>query len=144
MAASDIFRINTPSVVHETIEGETVLLNLDSGNYYSLTETGAVALDLLAAGVPAGELAAKLGERYDGPAEAIAQAAAAFVAELQAEGLVVPGPAAGASPEVPAAGPARLPFAPPVLNKYSDMQELLLLDPIHEVDAAGWPASKPL
>jgi hypothetical protein len=32
-----------------------------------------------------------------------------------------------------------LPFVAPVLDKYTDMQELLLLDPIHEVDASGWP-----
>ena len=25
------------------------------------------------------------------------------------------------------------------LGKYTDMQELLLLDPVHEVDEAGWP-----
>jgi hypothetical protein len=30
-------------------------------------------------------------------------------------------------------------WAEPVLDKYTDMQELLLLDPIHEVDDAGWP-----
>jgi hypothetical protein len=29
----------------------------------------------------------------------------------------------------------------PVLNKYTDMQDLLLLDPIHEVDERGWPNS---
>ena len=29
-------RINTPKIVHETIDGETVILNLDNGNYYSL------------------------------------------------------------------------------------------------------------
>jgi hypothetical protein len=29
----------------------------------------------------------------------------------------------------------------PVLNKYTDMQELLLLDPIHDVNAQGWPES---
>jgi hypothetical protein len=25
------------------------------------------------------------------------------------------------------------------LNKFTDIKELLLLDPIHEVDEAGWP-----
>jgi hypothetical protein len=34
-------------------------------------------------------------------------------------------------------------FTRPVLNKFGDMQDLLLLDPIHEVDEAGWPYSKP-
>ena len=34
------------------------------------------------------------------------------------------------------------PFEAPILNKYNDMQELLLLDPIHDVDEAGWPNTK--
>jgi hypothetical protein len=33
-------------------------------------------------------------------------------------------------------------FSPPVLQKFSDMQELLLVDPIHEVKAEGWPLTK--
>jgi hypothetical protein len=28
------------------------------------------------------------------------------------------------------------------LQKFTDMQELLLLDPIHEVDERGWPHRK--
>jgi hypothetical protein len=26
-----------------------------------------------------------------------------------------------------------------MLQKFTDMQDLLLLDPIHEVDESGWP-----
>jgi len=29
-------KIKIPQVVHETIDGETVILNLDNGNYFSL------------------------------------------------------------------------------------------------------------
>ena len=28
------------------------------------------------------------------------------------------------------------------INKYSDMQDMLLLDPIHDVDDKGWPEPK--
>jgi hypothetical protein len=34
-------------------------------------------------------------------------------------------------------------FEKPGLQKYSDMQDLLLLDPIHEVDEMGWPHALP-
>jgi hypothetical protein len=27
--------------------------------------------------------------------------------------------------------------------KYTDMQSLLLLDPVHDVDSQGWPILKP-
>ena len=40
-------------------------------------------------------------------------------------------------------GIERLSFEAPILHKYTDMQDLLLLDPIHEVDEAGWPSVKP-
>jgi hypothetical protein len=33
-------------------------------------------------------------------------------------------------------------FSRPILTKYTDMKELLLLDPIHEVDETGWPNPK--
>jgi len=38
----------------------------------------------------------------------------------------------------------RLEFSAPRLDKYTDMQQLLLIDPIHEVsDEQGWPKVKP-
>jgi len=37
---------------------------------------------------------------------------------------------------------ADAPFVLPVLERYTDMQELLLIDPIHDVDETGWPRRK--
>ena len=37
---------------------------------------------------------------------------------------------------------ARGAYRTPVLSIYTDMQDLLLLDPIHDVDQAGWPTRK--
>jgi hypothetical protein len=34
-------------------------------------------------------------------------------------------------------------FGQPVLEKFTDMADLLLLDPIHEVGEAGWPQRAP-
>jgi hypothetical protein len=33
----------------------------------------------------------------------------------------------------------KTPFEPPRLERYNDMNDYFLLDPIHEVDTAGWP-----
>ena len=151
MEATGYLRINAPTVVHETIDGETILLHLDSGTYYSLTGSGVRILDLVDGGTAVGDLAPRLCAWYSGDVAAIAAAVTQLLAQLQAEGILVPGPApdADARPEGtgddhPAEPAARTEFVPPELHKYSDMKELLLLDPIHEVDAAGWPASKPL
>jgi hypothetical protein len=33
----------------------------------------------------------------------------------------------------------RSPFEAPRLDRYDDMRDLLLADPIHDADTAGWP-----
>jgi hypothetical protein len=151
--------VNLTNVVHETIDGETILIHLGTGTYYSLDGAGAAVWDLLAQGVAHDELSAQLGARYEADPAVLETSVAGFVAELLAEGLLValePGseppsaPVAGASsPEgggegsangVPAAVGA---FVVPVLHKYTDMQEFMLVDPLHDVEAdAGWPHVK--
>ena len=37
----------------------------------------------------------------------------------------------------------KLEFAAPVLRKYTDMQDFLLVDPIHQTTDAGWPEARP-
>jgi hypothetical protein len=36
----------------------------------------------------------------------------------------------------------RTPFMPPELEVFTDMKDLLLLDPIHAIGEAGWPNKK--
>jgi hypothetical protein len=38
---------------------------------------------------------------------------------------------------------AKKPFTDPVIEIYTDLQDLLLLDPIHDVDDRGWPVFNP-
>ena len=68
----------------------------------------------------------------------------AFVAELLARKLVIEteraSPADGAATEPRSVD--RAAFVPPALTIYEDMADLLLLDPIHDVDEAGWPMPK--
>jgi hypothetical protein len=33
-------------------------------------------------------------------------------------------------------------YDPPLLNSYNDLQDLALLDPIHDVEETGWPNRK--
>lgn len=36
----EIYRIDKDNVTHRILDGEAVILNLDSGDYYSLNEVG--------------------------------------------------------------------------------------------------------
>ena len=141
------FRVNTPTVTHETIDGEAVIINLDSGNYYSLVEAGSFIWALVEKGASANDVQNLLQQAYQGDAGDIDRGVQELLAQLQQENLIVPvdGPAAVDLTEVMPStnGHGKAAFNTPLLNKFSDMQELLLLDPIHDVDEAGWPKPVP-
>lgn len=145
MNLSASFQVNQPNVILETFDDEVVIVNLDNGNYYSLDATGMQVWHLLESGAALAQIGAHLAAQTSGSPAEINEALTNFVNELLAEALLVPAPTATDSsaitePVATAAAPIALPpFSAPVLNKYSDMQELLLLDPIHDVDATGWP-----
>lgn len=137
------YAVRGPHVIHEAIDGEVVIINLETGNYYSLRGTGARVWEGIGADVPADAIAADLAAAFDGvdaPPDLTA-----FLAELEAEGLIGPSAAdGGGHGAMPGFSGARQAFAPPVLERFTDMQDLILLDPVHEVDEAhGWPHTKP-
>jgi hypothetical protein len=135
------FNIKRPDVVHETIDGETVIVNLENGVYYSLRYSGVDVWNLIETGANLDELTSLMIDRYDGSADEIKKNLTELLVVLQQEGLVqVSSTKRAVSQEPqPVTKGDKLVFTPPLLEKYSDMQELLLLDPIHEVDEEGWP-----
>ena len=141
MSSSQSYHINQPAVISEVIDGEAIVVNLDSGAYYSLRDSACVAWELFAQQMPAAMVVAQMVSRYDAAPGVIATAVETLLAELLQENLLVAveaAPDALSSPRV-IAGDSRQPFALPVLEKFTDMADLLLLDPIHDVDDAGWP-----
>jgi hypothetical protein len=139
--ATTRYTVRGAHVIHEAIEGEVVIINLETGNYYSLRGSGARVWEGIVAGAATEAIARDLVAAFDG-LEAPPDLAA-FLGELEREGLVgaVSGEGAG---ELPGAAGPRQAFAPPALERFTDMQDLILLDPVHEVDEAqGWPHAKP-
>ncbi|HEV7195405.1 MAG TPA: PqqD family protein [Pedococcus sp.] len=125
-------------MISETIDGETIILHLGNGFYFSAGGAGAQAWSLLSQAVPVQATAAVLSRHYDTDGVDVEAAVADFVDQLNMEGLLVPADGA-AVPEV-VAPEARLAWQPPSLSKFTDMEDLLLLDPVHEVSPSqGWP-----
>lgn len=149
MDSLTLFRINSPKVIHETIDGETVIVNLDSGNYYSLDAVGADIWASVGKGVSVGHIIEEISGRYRAEREEIHRTVRLFVNELLQEALISPlepgaagSTAAHETPVTNAPADGLRPFTAPTLQMYNDMQDLLLLDPIHEVDETGWPNAK--
>src|SRR4051794_16078330 len=101
LTSAQHFQIDPTKVVHETVEGEVVLIQLDTGNYYSLRGSGADIWSLLQrAGAPE-RIAAELRTRYadDGSIEGSVRD---LLGRLADEELIVPA-ASGAQPPGPPA-----------------------------------------
>jgi Coenzyme PQQ synthesis protein D (PqqD) len=135
------YRVNSPQVINETIDGEAIMINLATGSYYSLDRVGGDVWALLEASLPVDDIVVQLGRCYDGAEDDIRRAVDELLQRLSSEELVVPcgdsDPVGAASLEpAPASRP---PFRAPRLEKFTDMQDLILLDPVHEVDSRGWP-----
>jgi hypothetical protein len=131
------FRVDPQRVVHETIDAETIIIHLKTGSYFSLSGVAPEVWSLAVAGCSEDAAVAEVARRYEDAADA-ADTARAFLRELVREELLEEAPDAGEEPrhvELPSPGP----FEAPVLRKFTDLQYFLLLDPIHEVEAAGWP-----
>ena len=143
------FRVNEPTIVHEIIDGEAVIINLATGSYYSLDRAGADVWDALAGRATAGDIVDIVVDRYEGSPADIRHAVQSFLKRLQQEELILAerldGPAAANGGPSLQSDPARReksPFEPFNLQKYTDMNQLLLLDPVHDADESGWPAKK--
>lgn len=137
------YRLNSPPVVLETVDEETIIVNLDSGCYYDLNHSGGRILAALASGAEEAEATRMVAADYGIDAEELSGAVGELAAQLLAEGILLSGAPASSDGGFPgsaaAAQPPARPFEAPALGRYTDMQELLLLDPIHEVDESGWP-----
>jgi coenzyme PQQ synthesis protein D (PqqD) len=142
------FRINTPPVVAETLDGETTIVDLKSGTYHALNESGSFIWEELSRGVEPTAIAMGLTATYEVDLDGARRAVDGLVTQLCEQELIAPLSDGAPVPPLPAASngsPARSnghprAYSEPELSTYTDMQELLLLDPVHEVDESGWPS----
>ena len=138
--------IDKSKVVHDVFDdGEVAVINLLSGRYYSLTGTAPALWPHLVDGATVDELVAFVASRFDPSDVDIAPAIAAFVDMLRAENLVESGVIDDESGTGLAAigdavdGGPRPRFEVPLIERFDDLEELILLDPVHDVGDLGWP-----
>ena len=137
------YRVNKPTVSAESFDDEVVIIHFESGNYYSLDAFGARAWEALDAGASREHLLAHVSARFRATREQISAKLDNLMEQLLREDLVCPSETVGTdfSPDS-ATAETELPMDAGTLLKFDDMQQLLLLDPIHDVDEAGWPNSQ--
>jgi hypothetical protein len=135
-------RPNRPKVISESFEDEVVAINLETGTYFGMAGAAKEIWRLIEGEVPEDSLLDCLTERYDVSSGQIAAEVEAFIGSLVEQDLVSRVPENSSRPAANPVQPLSA-WEPPRLAVYDDMKDLLLLDPIHDVDESGWPARKP-
>lgn len=133
----DRYRFDETRVISEMIEGEFVVVHFESGCYFSIRGTGADICRLLTAGCTVGDVVERLAAHHHLPAEKVSGEVDAFVTRLTSEHLMILSDRPVASSGSVAISAEA--FSAPTLEKFDDMADQLLLDPIHEIGEAGWP-----
>jgi hypothetical protein len=80
-------------VVHRAFSGETVILNLNTGQYHGLNPTGGRFLSVLEKSPSIGEAVELLASEYERSAEAMESDVRAFCRDLLERGLIEISPA---------------------------------------------------
>lgn len=127
---------NAQSVLSETFDDDTVLVNFVTGNYFSLRGAAPVIWSLLQSPTTAERIAAAIA---DDPSIALGDVRT-MIETLVAEDCVL-------TVNIDESKLTDLPkqslngsYSPPVLETFRDLQELITIDPVHEVDDdGGWP-----
>ena len=133
------YRTNAPRFVDESVDGEALIMDMVTGTYYTCMGAATLAWDDLKRGVDQHEVAAMLTSVYELSPSDVERDLERFVGELLKEELKVPGTdGAGETVNAPA-GPTD-PYEPMELDRYTDLADLILLDPVHDVSGAAWPS----
>jgi hypothetical protein len=130
-------RTRGTDLVAETLSDETLVIDTASGVFFSLRGVASVLWAMLQHPTSEGELRAAVRAHFADARDVDADVVA-FVGALLADGLVVEADDRTRADPVAVTWPET--YDPPVLKKYDDMADLLLVDPIHDVAAdKGWP-----
>ena len=86
---SDAYPARGAGVITQKVEGTLVLLHLESGEYYSLDETGESIWELCDGAHSVGMISSKLGTEYGVAAEQLGTDVSELLMDLAKEGLIV-------------------------------------------------------
>lgn len=135
---TQFYKILHARITYEVLRTEVIVIDFETGNYYTLIHVAKAVWQFIEQGIPLEQIAQFISDHYQRELGAVLVDLQRFIRELVEEGLIE----ATTSPVVTEATPISFPegiYDLPQLQRYTDVQSLLLLDPIHEVTEVGWP-----
>lgn len=138
------YKINSPHIVSEVFaDAEAAIINLKTGNYYSLNKTATEIWSLIEKGAGLGAITNFIAANFNVGDTFETTEITQFIEKLINEDLIIidnnhPIEIIDSATDLK----TQREYESPILECYADMQELLLLDPIHEVEETNWLVNK--
>ena len=135
------YALNEEKMFADITDGIAIVINSDTGVYYGMNPLGTAVFEKLIQGADSNDILSALKTMANVP-DNIAEKLEKFIADLLAKDLIKP--ASGNNPNVNFnADISTENNFEMTLNEYSDAQELLMADPIHEIkEETGWTPEK--
>ena len=133
---NEFYKIDKETTLSEKIDNDTVVINLNNGCYYNFNATASFIWDLADCALNRKGIIEQYALFYNMNTDKASVDVSAILDTLVTNGLVA---TLSEKPMTPKSLPDPPPYLVPVIEKFDDMQEMLLLDPIHEVTEKGWP-----
>ena len=117
------------AVAAKVIDGEAIIMNLTNGAYYSMDGVGGLMWHGIELGQQGDVIVDRIALRFGADAARVRADFDRLVAELLKEGLILESDVDSAPPAPADGSLSDTGYTAPVLNKYTDMADLLALDP---------------
>jgi len=136
--------VDPSRVSHDRLQDEVIIINAASGAYYSGSGTAADVWTLISQGTTVSDAARVLASAYACEEARVIVDIHKCVRSLLERGLIQESND-DTQPHKTSIPPqaARTVWTAPEFDEYTDMWDLIQLDPIHEVGDAGWPFADP-
>ena len=136
------FELFDQNIVCDIFGDEVVLVNLETGVYYSLMYSASQVWTRVQNQYTIAEIVSDFEQLYNNSSEEISPAITAFVDNLLKLKLVKTSNLTERILVDTKIGKIKTAFEEPLIETFSDLQDILLLDPVHDVDQKGWPIKK--
>ena len=142
MAENLRYNIFDNNIISDVFGEEVVLVNLESGVYYSLRYSATQIWIRLFNQYSPTEIFADLIQIYQVDENDLISDINRFISQLLEAKMIKNESVAVKKPIDFNLTGILVPYTSPEVETFSDMQEILLLDPVHDDDKSGWPISK--
>lgn len=140
------YKIDESKVISETIDGETIIINLNTGDYYGANITAAIIWDQIKANNSTEAIIQYFLDHYNEDEIVIKESVVEIIDTLLKDNLIFELELAEGISNKNNKESLKLQekeiFIKPKIDQYDDMKEMLLADPIHDVNEYGWPNLK--